>query len=200
MVRRRGLVVVVLLLSLVVAACTPQELGEIFADQDLRTSENPAEAAAGHVATATETDQAAQQLVDEGLREKDRDKLVKAWDQRRQDARYAVYLVAQAYADGTVERFWSSLYNSASLYLRERDPKGDASTEEVYGDWLLVVLGALDQALSIEYERTPREPDRIERLEEVFCATKSFYLRDYGPSARDVFDLVFLAETECTQS
>lgn len=194
---RRALVLLLVVASVAMAACTPQELGEFFATTDLRTSDNPTEAAAGHAAEARDADRAAQERVDEGLRDKSRDKLAEAYRLRPHDARYRAYIAALLVADGNREGYTDFLLRSSRIYVQDHSRNAGASSVGLTREWILVLLGAIDRALSIERQRTPREPDRIERLETEFCGGLSVY-DDYGsPVENDVFDLLFLAETDC---
>jgi len=194
---RRALVLLLVVASVAMAACTPQELGEFFATTDLRTSDNPTEVAAGHAGEALDADRAAQQLVDEGLRDKSREKLTEAYRLRPQDARYRAYVAAQRVADGNREGYTDFLLRSSRIYVQDHPPIPGASSTGRIREWILVVLGALDRALSIERQRTPLEPDRIDRLETEFCSGLSVYDQYGSPVEKDVFDLLFLADTDC---
>lgn len=197
MVRPIRAAIPIVVATAVLAACTPQELGEFFADQDLRASENRAEAASGYAAEVTEKDRAAQELVDQGLKEKDHDKLIAARDLRPHDVRYPAYQAVLGLADGTNESFWNSLQPYASRYVDERRRATDKSIEEAYGQWVLVVMGVLDQAIEVERSRTPAEPARIERLQRQFCGAHRFYVLGSGSESREVLDVMFLGGGEC---
>jgi hypothetical protein len=194
---RRALVLLLVVASVAMTACTPQELGEFFATTDLRTSDNPPEVAAGHAGEALDADRAAQQLVDEGLRDKSREKLTEAYRLRPQDARYRAYVAAQLVADGNRKGYTDYLLRSMRIYNQDHSRNAGASSVGLAREWILVMLGALDRALSIERQRTPLEPDRIERLETEFCSGVSAYDRYGGSAEKDVFDLLFLADTDC---
>lgn len=198
MMSRRSLAVLLVVTSLSLTACTPQELGEFFADQDLRTSEDPAEAAAGHAAEAISSDRTAQQLVTEGLSEKDEDKLQEAREHRPSDTRYAVYIAVLGLAgDGDYTRFMDRIYPSGRRYMSQGGVLDEQRLRDKYSEWLLVVMGSLDHALVVEHERVPIEPTRIERLEQVYCRMLSYQLSEYGAVARDVLNAMFLGESEC---
>ena len=196
---RRAIVAVVALsmVSLGLTACTPQELGDFFAEEDLRSSEEPVDQASGHAGEAINSDSRAQELADQALRERDASKLQDAYRQRPRDARYPAYAAAMALADDHNSEYLDILNRSSQLYVKQRSEGRTATAEELYREWLLVFLGALDHVLTIERERQPLEPARIERLGSKFCAHLTFYLERYDTESRDVLSVLFLGGAEC---
>jgi len=194
--RRRAIAFMVIAVAL--AACTPQELGEFLSATDVRSSEKPVEAGAGNAAEMIELDNAAQELADEGLREKSRDKLDKAVDKRPWDARYSAYRVALAIANGDVATTREDVVASYRAYLEAHTRDTTKSSTELYSEWLLVFLGALDRALDIEHERTPADADRIQRLQTSFCDNLAYYNEVNTGVRVDVLSVMFLEGADCS--
>lgn len=195
MQRRAAVASLVAVLTL--AACTPQELGEFLAASDIRASDNHSEAAAGHAAEAIEVDRAAQQMADEGLREESREKLTAAADQRPWDARYVAYQAALAVANGDLERTHRDIIEGYKVYFGAHSRDQTKSNVELFSEWILVFLGGMDRALSIERDRIPAEPDRVARLETAFCNNLAYYLSYQNTLQTDVVRVMFSGGADC---
>jgi hypothetical protein len=197
MARRSALAGMVVVVSVALAACTPQELGDFLAATDLHESEKPAEAAAGDAATAVEVDRTAQQLADEGLRDESPEKLDQAQALRQSDARYVAYRVAMAVADGDMETAQDGFDDGYHLYVKARTGNAEWGTTEMLSEWTLIYLGGVDRALAIERDRTPHEQDRIDRLQRTFCTELRFYLATADATRRDVMSVMFAGGADC---
>ncbi|MGD2103434.1 MAG: hypothetical protein PVG83_14475 [Acidimicrobiia bacterium] len=208
MSNRTRLAILLIVLVATVAACTPQELSDFLDVADLRANEDPIHIAAGWAAMVIDEDEIAQDLADEGLREKSPDKLEEAARARPADPRYRAYRFAFVVANGGKE--WLEAFHSWGELLRSHrdaeldsrglepgDPRAQAVKNEIDSRESFAMLEALDWALFIERGRTPKEPDRIHRLETVFCAFRSRYVARYDPPV--YFDLAFVGGTNCEE-
>lgn len=188
---------IAMILLLVLAGCTPQELSEFFAVEDLRSSAKPEEAAAGHAVEAIDDDRAAQELADEALRDKDGSQLEQAMRDRPQDARYGAYLGLLALMEGRTDNYAGYFLQSRSLYVAQRPHDDDASAERLRAEWTLVVLGEFDHALAIERARSPIDEKRIERLEWGYCANLYEYLDVHDSLPGDLENVLTVDEGRC---
>lgn len=202
-------VVTAVLVGMLASACSPQELAEIFAVNDLSASENPVKVAAGDAAQALEKDHSAQQLVDEGLREKSKDKLLEASDKRPRDPRYTSYLAAYALAEGNYYDYFDWIHEVARISDSERDMTIqslglDADSEEarLKKDELDLnaargFVEAVDWALAVERGRSPVEPKRVQRLEEALCKLIAAYFKLDAKTSVDAPILVLVGGASC---
>lgn len=205
MTRNRRIATTAVVFSLLLAACTPQELAELFDLTDLRTSDNPTTQAAGNAAEALDKDREAQQLVAEGLREKSPEKLEQAADKRPLDPLYKMYQAASEVADGNrdgaarkiteaVEIVGSDIPGTWDLWTREQQ---DRFYRHQARRFLENGLFALDQAIAIERERDPIEPERVERLEREFCGAYQSYIDNHSDTQRRTILLLFVGGVDC---
>jgi hypothetical protein len=193
MERVRSLAPLIVAIALL-AACTPQELGEFMLTQDLRKNENHEQAAAGYAAQTVDDIRTAQETADEALRDKDPEKLKEAAEERSADPRYDVYLAALALADGNGPLYQQYLQDGSILYQKTQA----ANADETMTRWILVILGGLDRALAVERARATIEPERIKRLEYGFCLFQLRYRSRLEALSNDVLDTLYAGKADCT--
>lgn len=199
MTRNWRIVTVLALFSLIVSACTPQELAELFNLVDLRASDNPSTQAAGYAAEEIDKDREAQRLVDEGLREESPDKLEQAAEQRPLDLRYKMYQAAAELASGNHDGYRQKMFEAATSV----DPYLIRRMEDVevrrYLDrqWRESVLLVFDQAIAVELERDPIDTERVERLERVFCDFHRYHTKTHGDTERGAIFLALVNSAHC---
>lgn len=198
--------------GLVTSSCSPQELAEIFAVRDLGASDNPVKAAAGDAADALNEDRSAQQLADEGLRERSIDKLVDAAEERPRDPRYPAYVAAHSLAEGNRRAYVAWLEGAADIIFTERDatieslslPEDSEERRRVRFEAEVhlyrSVIEGLDWALAIERGRTPMEPKRVERLESELCKLQDRYYERFGLASGGAPVLVLVGGADCPDS
>ena len=199
----RRMVTIAALISISIAACTPEEFEAAFdLIVDLSEADRPTTRAAGQAAEDREADQRAKQLVDEGLREESSEKLGQAAELRPHDPRYMAYQAALELANGNTPdyrlRLSQSLARWDSNYWNTMRTLGDRDSEEarrytwetrrrVHESYLEV----FDWAIAIERGRDPVQQERIARLESVFCKLHGDYVGLYGDTERSAAFLVF---------
>jgi hypothetical protein len=203
------LLVAVVVLGLAASACSPQELAEIFAVNDLSASQNPVKVAAGAAAKSRDQDRAAQQLADEGLREKSKDKLERAAALRPTDVRYGSYLAAYSLAEGNKRQFMDEIGEINSIVIRESSKTIanlglDENSNEARRikkkmdiDAARHLLEAVDWALVIEYGRSPQDPERVKNLEKAVCTMTRVYLKAWARVSGDAPIPVLLSGASC---
>jgi hypothetical protein len=200
MTRNWRIVTILAVFSLMLAACTPQELAELFNLVDLRASDNPTTRAAGNAAEELDKDREAQQLVDEGLREKSPEKLEQAVEQRPLDPRYKIYQAASELANDNDDGYRLKMFEAATAIdpdVIRRSEEDDETRRNLDRQWREGVLLAFDQAIAIERERDPIEPERVERLERVFCAYYRYHTNTHGDTQRGAIFLALVNGAHC---
>lgn len=206
------LVVVVVVLGLAASACSPEELAEIFNVSDLSISQNPVKVAAGNAAEAKDQDRAAQQLADEGLREKSKDKLLQAREARPRDPRYEAYLAAYELANGHYDKFRNWIREAGYISTSERNraiesrrldrdsPEARRIARKADVNVVRDFIEAVDWALAVERGRSPVEKDRVERLENELCKLRNLYLERYFRAPGGAPVLILVGGAECAES
>jgi hypothetical protein len=190
-VRRLGALLAAVAL---LAACTPQELGDLMAPEDLRRDGDPEVSAAGYAAEALEDNRTVAETAEQALQDKDSEELEQAAKDHPADPRYHAYLAALALADRDGPSYYRHLEQGATRYRKTQKTNGETAETR----WILVVLGSLDRALSIERARTPLEPERIEMLEWGYCFYQFSYRSRLEPLSRDVLDIIYGGNADCS--